>query len=106
MKIALIALTLIALNLPSATFAQTADARPAATAAALTEGEVRKVDKETGKITIKHGPIANLDMPPMTMVFQVTEPALLDQVKAGDRIKFAADKVGGTYVVTSIEPAR
>jgi Cu/Ag efflux protein CusF len=106
MKIALIALTLIALNLPFATFAQTTDAKPAATAAALTEGEVRKVDKETGKITIKHGPIANLDMPPMTMVFQVTEPALLDQVKAGDRIKFAADKVGGAYMVTRIEPVR
>jgi Cu/Ag efflux protein CusF len=74
-----------------------------AQAAALTEGEVRKVDKETKKITLKHGPIQNLDMPAMTMVFQVKDPAMLDQVKAGDKIKFAADKINGAYTVTRIE---
>lgn len=72
----------------------------------LTEGEVRKVDKETGKITIKHGAIKNLDMPPMTMVFQVKDPAMLEKVKKGDKVRFTADKVNGAYTVTSIEPAK
>ncbi|HWD22336.1 MAG TPA: copper-binding protein, partial [Burkholderiales bacterium] len=62
--------------------------------AQLSDGEVRKVDKQAKKITIKHGPLANLDMPAMTMVFQVKDPALLDQIKAGDRVKFQAEKVG------------
>ena len=75
-------------------------------AAALSEGEVRKVDKDAKKITIKHGPLANLDMPAMTMVFQVKDPAMLEKVKAGDKVKFAADKVGGAYTVTKIEPAK
>ncbi len=74
-----------------------------AQAAALTDGEVRKVDKETRKITLKHGPIQNLDMPAMTMVFQVKDPAMLDQVKAGDKIKFEAEKIGGAFTVTRIE---
>jgi Cu(I)/Ag(I) efflux system periplasmic protein CusF len=73
---------------------------------ALSDGEVRKVDKDAKKITIKHGPLANLDMPPMTMVFQVKDPALLDQVKAGDKVRFQAEKVGGAFTVTKIEPAK
>jgi Cu(I)/Ag(I) efflux system protein CusF len=73
---------------------------------ALSEGEVRKVDKDAKKITIKHGPLANLDMPPMTMVFQVSDPAMLNQVKAGDKVKFQAEKVGAAYTVTKIEPAK
>ena len=72
-------------------------------AAALNEGEVRKIDKSANKITIKHGPLAKLDMPPMTMVFQVKDPSLLDRVKPGDKVKFDAEKVGGAYVVTRIE---
>ena len=72
-------------------------------AAVLTDGEVRKVDKEAKKITIRHGPIQNLDMPPMTMVFQVQNPQLLDTVKPGDKVKFAADNIGGAYTVTRIE---
>ncbi|NJN40329.1 MAG: copper-binding protein [Gammaproteobacteria bacterium] len=72
----------------------------------LSDGEIRKVDKDAKKITIRHGPIVNLDMPNMTMVFQVKDPALLEQVKAGDRVKFVADKIGGAYVVTRIEPAK
>ena len=71
-----------------------------------TEAEVKKVDRETGKITLKHGEIKNLDMPPMTMVFQVKEPALLDKVKAGDKVRFKAAHEGGKYSVTEIEPAR
>jgi Cu(I)/Ag(I) efflux system protein CusF len=73
---------------------------------ALSEGEVRKVDKEAKKITIRHGPLANLDMPPMTMVFQVKDPAMLDKVKAGDKVKFQAEKVGGSFILTQIEPAK
>jgi Cu/Ag efflux protein CusF len=69
----------------------------------LADGEIRRVDKEAKKLTIKHGPIPNLDMPPMTMVFQVKDPAMLERVKAGDRIRFSAEKVGGAYTVTSIE---
>ena len=74
--------------------------------AALSDGEVRKVDKDAKKITIKHGPLANLDMPPMTMVFQVKDPAMLNQVKAGDKVKFQAEKIGGAFTVTQIEPAK
>ena len=74
--------------------------------AALSDGEVRKVDKDAKKITIKHGPLANLDMPAMTMVFQVKDPAMLNQVKAGDKVKFQAEKIGGAFTVTRIEPAK
>jgi Cu/Ag efflux protein CusF len=84
-------------------FAAVALAAAPAFAQPLADGEIRRVDKEAKKLTIKHGPIANLDMPPMTMVFQVKDPAMLDQVKAGDRIRFGADKVNGAYVVTRIE---
>lgn len=72
----------------------------------LVDGEVRKVDKESGKVTIKHGEIKNLDMPPMTMVFRVKEPTMLDQLKAGDVIRFSVDKIGGQYTVTSVAPAK
>jgi len=72
----------------------------------LADGEVRKVDKDAGKITLKHGPIPSLDMPGMTMVFRVKEKAMLDAVKAGDKVKFDAEKTGGQYVVTKIAPAK
>ena len=68
-----------------------------------TDGEVRKIDKAQSKITLKHGEIKKLDMPPMTMVFRVKDPAMLDQVKQGDKIKFSAEKIGGQYTVTGIE---
>ncbi len=71
----------------------------------MAEAEVRKVDARAGKITLKHGDITNLDMPPMTMVFQVNDPALLNQVKAGDKVRFTADKIKGAYTVMSITPA-
>lgn len=69
----------------------------------LSEGEIRKVDKEAKKITIKHGELKNLDMPAMTMVFQVTDPAMLERVKQGDKVSFVAEKVGGQFTVTQIE---
>lgn len=75
-------------------------------AGALSDGEVRKVDRDAKKITIKHGPIQNLDMPAMTMVFQVKDTAMLDQVKAGDTVKFSAEKLGGAFTVTRIEKAK
>jgi Cu(I)/Ag(I) efflux system periplasmic protein CusF len=74
--------------------------------AQLADGEIRKVDKDAGKLTIKHGEIKSLDMPPMTMVFRVKEPAMLEAVKAGDKVKFDAQQVGGQYVVTTIEQAK
>lgn len=72
----------------------------------MLDGDVRKVDKDAKKITIKHGPIPSLDMPAMTMVFQVKDPAMLDRVKAGDKVKFQAEKLGGAFTVTGIEPAK
>lgn len=71
----------------------------------LADGEVRKVDKDAGKLTIKHGPIPSMDMPPMTMVYRVKDAAMLDQVKAGDKIRFDAEKIGGAYTVTKMVPA-
>jgi Cu/Ag efflux protein CusF len=75
-------------------------------AAPLNEGEIRNIDKSASKITIKHGPLVKLDMPAMTMAFQVKDPALLERVKAGDKIRFDVEKVGAAYVVTKIEAAR
>jgi len=79
-------------------------AAPAADAkAALSAGEVRKVDTDAKKITVRHGPLENLGMPPMTMVFQVSDPALLADVKAGDKVRFTAENKGGALVITRIE---
>lgn len=75
-------------------------------AAAMADGEIRKVDKDAGKLTIKHGPIASMDMPPMTMVYRVKDRAMLDQVKPGDKVRFVADKIGGAFTVMQIEPAQ
>jgi Cu/Ag efflux protein CusF len=83
-------------------------AHPTASAAAtdeMADGEIRKVDKASAKITIKHGEIKHLDMPPMTMVFQVKGAALLDKVRAGDKVRFRAEQQGGAYVVTEIRPS-
>jgi Cu(I)/Ag(I) efflux system protein CusF len=72
----------------------------------MTEGVIRKVNKDASKLTIKHGEIKHLDMPAMTMVFQVKEPAMLDQVKEGDKVRFAVESKGGAMTVTKIEPAK
>ncbi|WP_374681785.1 copper-binding protein [Accumulibacter sp.] len=71
--------------------------------AAASEGTVKEVDKAAGKITIKHGPLANLGMPPMTMAFRVSDPAMLDQVKAGEKVSFTAENVGDALTVTALE---
>jgi Cu/Ag efflux protein CusF len=75
-------------------------------AADMADGEVKKVDKDSGKITLKHGEIKNLDMPPMTMLFRVKNPAMLDQVKAGDKVRFKAQKDGGAITLTEIQLAK
>jgi Cu(I)/Ag(I) efflux system protein CusF len=75
----------------------------AAPADAYAQAEVRRVDRDGRKLTLKHGEIRNLDMPPMTMVFQVSDPAMLDAVKVGDTIRFKAIERSGTYVVTEIQ---
>jgi Cu(I)/Ag(I) efflux system periplasmic protein CusF len=104
-----IALSLFATH----SFAQTT--APAAPAAAVTapapmvkdmaEAEVRKVDKDAKKVTLKHGPIKNLDMPSMTMVFQVRDEKLFDKLVSGEKIKFTAEQLQGAYVVTGVEKA-
>jgi Cu/Ag efflux protein CusF len=86
--------------------AQTTTTPAAATATAvknMAEAEVRKIDKEAKKVTLKHGPIKNLDMPGMTMVFQVRDPSLFDKMAAGDKILFTAEQMQGAYVVTGVE---
>ncbi len=75
-------------------------------AGTMTDGEVRKIDKENKKITLKHGEIKNLEMPGMTMVFQVRDAAMLDMVKTGDKVTFKAEKAGGGIVVTEIQVAK
>lgn len=69
------------------------------------QGEVRRIDPEMKKVTLRHGPIPNLQMPDMTMVFQVTDPAILQGLKVGDKVRFKADKVNGAYTVTAVEVA-
>jgi Cu/Ag efflux protein CusF len=88
--------TLVALLLAgSAAFAQ----------APVVDGEVTKIDAAQARITLRHGEIRNLDMPPMTMVFRVADAKMLDGVAVGDRVRFSADRVSGTYTVTSLAKA-
>ena len=87
----------LALSLSALTLGALAQALP------LAQGEVRRVDKAGGKISLKHGEIKNLDMPPMSMVFDVKDPALLNKVKVGDKIVFTADQINGAYTVMSID---
>ncbi len=82
-------------------------ALPLAALAQMVDGEVTKVDESAGKITIKHGPMKKFDMDSgMTMVFRAQDPAMLKQVKPGDKIKFDADKINGQFTVTKIEKAK
>ena len=79
---------------------------PAFAQVPMTEGEVRKVDKDNQKVTLKHGEIKNLDMPAMTMVFNVKDASMLDKVKAGDKVQFRAENEAGKFTVTEIQPAK
>ena len=90
----LVAIALLALLQVAAVFAQANTT--------MTDGEIRRIDRDAKKLTIRHGPIINLNMPAMTMVFQVKDDAMLDTVQAGDKVRFHVEKVGGAYVVTEI----
>jgi Cu/Ag efflux protein CusF len=71
--------------------------------AAWTEGEVARVEKAAGTVTIKHGAMPKFDMPPMTMPYPVKDKTVLDQLKPGDKIRFDVDGVGGVFTVTRLE---
>ena len=74
---------------------------------AMVNGEVKKIDEAAGKITLKHGPIKNLDMDDeMTMVFRVKDPAMLKQVKVGDKVQFEAERAAAGITVTKIQKAK
>lgn len=79
---------------------------PASASDTYADGEVRKVDKAGRSITLKHGPIASLGMGGMTMSFAVKDPAVLDRVKVGDKVRFKAAESGGQLVVTELAPAK
>ena len=70
------------------------------------EAEVRRVDPAAGKISLRHGYVPNLDMPPMTMVFQLDPSTALDEIKAGDRVLVTIEQIDGAYTVKSIEIAQ
>lgn len=72
----------------------------------LSEGTVKKIDAPTQRVMLAHGPIANLNMPPMTMMFKVRDAAMLKRVKEGDKVRFRAEEVGGEYTVVRIEAAK
>jgi len=72
---------------------------------ASTEATVKKVDKAGGKVTLAHGPLKNLGMPPMTMVFKVKDAKVLGTLKEGDKIRFVAEQAGNDYLATKIEKA-
>ncbi len=80
-----------------------ASASAASAQAPQSEGEVRRIDPAQGKLTLRHGPLANLDMPAMTMVFNLASPKLLEGLKEGDKVRFTAEKIGGRYVVTALQ---
>jgi len=89
-------------NLLAALLAAVLVVSPAIADGEMVKGEVVKVDKAAGKVTLKHGPIKKLDMDSMTMVFRVADPAMLDKMKAGDKIEFEADRVNGAITLTKI----
>lgn len=69
----------------------------------MSHGEIKKVDAANGKLTIKHGPLENLGMEAMTMVFKAKDPAMLSQVKVGDKIDFVAEEVNGALTVVKLQ---
>ena len=107
-KLLLLLAAMLAGSVQAQSTVNTADAKSEVSApnAEMSEGEIRKVDIDNKKITIKHGDIKNLDMPGMTMVFQIKDPTLLDKVKPGDKVRFRAEKANGAIVVTDIQPAK
>ncbi len=106
----LVAALAVALLVPLGALADDAHHKPAAAASAsageMTDGEVRKIDLEAGKVTLKHADIKSLDMPAMTMVFLVKDKAMLDKLKTGDKIKFKVINDSGKFTLTEIQPAK
>ena len=72
----------------------------------MVDGQVTKIDQSASKITLKHGPLKKFDMDGMSMVFRVQDPAMLKQVKVGDKVKFEADKINGQFTVTKMQKAK
>ena len=108
----LITASLIAFSTLGAVSAQAASdhgghamAAPAAASSEIqmVDGQVKKVDKAAGKVTLSHGPLTNLNMPAMTMVFKVSNAVWLDQMKSGDKIRFMADNINGAITVVHFE---
>jgi Cu/Ag efflux protein CusF len=95
-KTTLVIASVLAFSFPSLSLAQNP----------MVDGEVTKIDPAQGKITLRHGPIKNLDMDSMTMVFRVQDPEMLKQVKVRDKVKFEADRVDGRLTVTKIQKAK
>lgn len=83
-----------------------ANAAAEPSASELAEGEVRKIDKSAGKITLKHGEIKSLEMPGMTMVFRVKDPAMLKQVKVGDKVQFEAERATAGITITKMQKGK
>jgi Cu(I)/Ag(I) efflux system periplasmic protein CusF len=111
MKALLYPIVVAAALMPFAAWSQSPPPPPAPTQASAatsiwTDGEVRKVDKSAGKVTLKHGDIKNLDMPAMTMVFIAKDAKLIDKLKVGDKVRFQAISEGEKLVVTQIQPAK
>ena len=98
-------LMMAALSLAAPLYAQQATSS-ASESAVMSDGVVRKIDAASNKITLKHGPIANLDMPGMTMVFRVVSPTLLNGIKVGDAVKFHVEKANGAMTITEIQPVK
>jgi Cu(I)/Ag(I) efflux system protein CusF len=103
----------LSIGLASPAFAQKApdshSAHPAgakAQSAPLAEGEIRKIDRAAKKITLKHGPIASIDMPAMTMMFNLKDPAIARDFKVGDKVRFQVQMIGGSATVTEIYRAK
>lgn len=87
----------------AASMARAQSTSPSVAQASMSEGEIKKVDKDGGKFTIKHGELKNLGMPGMTMVFRAKDTAMLSKVEQGDKVRFVAEKVNGALTVTTIE---
>lgn len=106
---AALALATLGANAQQASPADHSAHHPAPSAAAeapQSQGEVRRIDLAQGKVTLRHGPLVNLDMPAMTMVFVVPDKKLLEGLKEGDKVRFTAAKDNGAYVVKEIQPAK
>ena len=100
LKAALVIAALAVLGPVSAVFAEEAKSLP------MVQGEIKKVDESAGKMTIKHAAIPNLSMDAMTMVFKAADPAMLSQVKPGDKVMFTVDSVNGQLTVMKLEKAK